>query len=267
MLVHPQFDPVALQIGPLAIHWYGLMYLVAFGAFFALMKRRIAMPWHAAEGWTTRDIDDLLFVGVLGVVVGGRLGEVLFYEPMKYWAQPLEVFKVWKGGMSFHGGLLGVIVALAWFAHSRKRSFFQVTDLVAPCVPTGLLAGRIGNFINGELWGRPAASDLPWAMVFPQAGDAIARHPSQIYQGLTEGLLLFLLLWWFGARPRARGQISACFLIGYGGFRFFTEFFRNPDHFDFGLHGLLTQGQTLCLLMVGAGLAILAWSRREGARS
>jgi phosphatidylglycerol---prolipoprotein diacylglyceryl transferase len=263
MLVHPQFDPVALRLGPLAIHWYGLMYLVAFGLFFWLMKKQIAKPWHARDGWTAKDIDDLLFLGVLGVIIGGRLGEVLFYEPMKYLREPLEIFKVWKGGMSFHGGLLGVIVAMAWFARSRGRGFFQVTDLIAPCVPTGLLAGRIGNFINGELWGRPASPDLPWAMVFPQAGDAVARHPSQLYQGLTEGLLLFVLIWWYAAKPRARGAVSAFFLIGYGGFRFVTEFFRNPDHFDFGLHGLgLTQGQTLCALMVAAGIVILLRSRR-----
>lgn len=268
MVVHPQFNPVALQVGPLSIHWYGLMYLVAFACFLGLMRQRIRLPWHAAQGWSSKDIDDLLFFGVMGVIVGGRLGEVLFYEPLRYLAQPLEVFKVWKGGMSFHGGLLGVILALAWFARSRGRNFWDVTDIVAPCVPTGLLAGRMGNFINGELWGRPAAPELPWAMVFPQAGDAVPRHPSQIYQGLTEGLLLFALLWWFAARPRARGAVSAVFLIGYGAMRFGTEFFRNPDHYDFGLHGLgLSQGQTLCLLMVGAGLGILAWGRRQGARA
>jgi phosphatidylglycerol:prolipoprotein diacylglycerol transferase len=265
MLIHPQFDPVALRLGPISVHWYGLMYLVAFGCFLLLMRRRIRLPW--VQGWSSKDIDDLLFYGVLGVIVGGRLGEVLFYEPLKYLAAPLEVFKVWKGGMSFHGGLIGVIVAMAWLARSRGRRFFEVADVVAPCVPTGLLAGRIGNFINGELWGRPAPADLPWAMVFPQAGDALPRHPSQLYQGLTEGLLLFVLLWWFASRPRARGAVSGMFLIGYGSLRFCTEFFRNPDHFDIGLHGSgLTQGQTLCLLMVAAGGAILAWSRRQEGR-
>jgi len=265
MLIHPQFDPVALRLGPISVHWYGLMYLVAFGCFLLLMRRRIKLHW--VQGWSSKDIDDLLFYGVLGVIVGGRLGEVLFYEPLKYLAAPLEVFKVWKGGMSFHGGLIGVIVAMAWLARSRGRSFFEVADIVAPCVPTGLLAGRIGNFINGELWGRPAPADLPWAMVFPQAGDALPRHPSQLYQGLSEGLLLFVLLWWFASRPRARGAVSGMFLIGYGSLRFCTEFFRNPDHFDIGLHGSgLTQGQTLCLLMVAAGGAILAWSRRQEGR-
>lgn len=259
MWIH-DLKPVALQIGPLSVHWYGLMYLVAFGAFFFLMKRRMAMPWHA--GWTAKDLDDLLFLGVLGVIVGGRLGQVLFYEPRHYLANPLEILMVWKGGMSFHGGLLGVIAALAWFARSRGRNFWDVTDIVAPCVPTGLLAGRIGNFINGELWGRLAPPDLPWAMGFPASGDVLARHPSPLYQGLTEGLLLFVLLWWFASRPRPRAMVSGAFLIGYGLMRFFTEFFREPDHFDFGLPWL-TQGQTLCAAMVIAGAAIVAWSRRR----
>jgi phosphatidylglycerol---prolipoprotein diacylglyceryl transferase len=262
MWVHPQFNPVALAIGPLSIHWYGLMYLVAFGLFLLLMRRRIRLPQHASQPWTARDIDDLLFLGVMGVILGGRLGQVVFYEPLQYLAAPLEIFKVWKGGMSFHGGLLGVIAALAWFAHSRKRPFFQVTDIVAPCVPTGLFAGRIGNFINGELWGRVAPADLPWAMVFPQV-DALPRHPSQIYQGLTEGLLLFVLLWIFASKPRPMGQVSAAFLIGYGSLRFCTEFFRQPDHFDIGLHNLpLSQGQVLCGLMVLAGAVIFAKSKK-----
>lgn len=265
MWVHPQFNPVALQLGPIGIHWYGLMYLLAFGMFFFLMRRRMALPFAPAPAWAAKDLDDLLFYGVLGVVIGGRLGQVVFYEPLRYLANPLEIFMVWKGGMSFHGGLLGVIVALALWARSRGRNFFDVMDMVAPCVPTGLMVGRIGNFINGELWGRVAPADLPWAMVFPQVGDGLPRHPSQIYQSLTEGLLLFVLLWWFASKPRARGQVSGLFLIGYGAFRFFTEFFREPDHYDIGLRSLpLSQGQVLCLLMVAAGAAIVAWSRRQG---
>jgi phosphatidylglycerol:prolipoprotein diacylglycerol transferase len=187
MLTHPQFDPVALQIGPLQIHWYGLTYLVAFGLFLWLATRRAARPWFADAGWSRRDVEDLLFFGVLGVIVGGRLGYALFYKPAQYLANPLDILMVWKGGMSFHGGLLGVIVAMAWFARRRQRPFLQVTDLIAPCVPTGLASGRIGNFVNGELWGRAADPSLPWAMVFPQSGSALPRHPSQIYQFLLEG--------------------------------------------------------------------------------
>jgi phosphatidylglycerol:prolipoprotein diacylglycerol transferase len=255
MLIHPQFDPIAVSVGPLAVRWYGLMYLAGFVAFLWLGRRRAAVqPWH---NMNAQDIDDLLFYGVLGVIVGGRLGEVLFYEPLKYLAAPLEVFKVWKGGMSFHGGLIGVIVAMAWLARSRGRSFFEVADVVAPCVPTGLLAGRIGNFINGELWGRPAPADLPWAMVFPQAGDALPRHPSQLYQGLSEGLLLFVILWAFSARQRAVGAVSGMFLVGYGALRFAAEYFREPDHGIFGLSYVVSMGQWLSLPMVLAGFWLL----------
>ena len=212
MLTHPQFDPVALSLGPIQIHWYGLTYLVAFGLFLVLATLRAKQPQYANAGWTRRDVEDLLFYGVLGVVIGGRIGYALFYKPGQYLANPLEILMVWKGGMSFHGGLLGVLVAMAWFAHARRRPFLQVTDLIAPAVPTGLASGRIGNFINGELWGRPADPTLPWATVFPQAGDGVARHPSQLYQFALEGLLLFVLLWVYSRRPRATGQVSGAFL-------------------------------------------------------
>ena len=186
MLVHPQFDPIALDLHrfgvPIAIHWYGLTYLVGFGLFLFLAVRRSKLPQFAASGWTRRDVEDLLFYGVLGTVIGGRLGYVLFYKPGFYAEHPLEIFSVWKGGMAFHGGLLGVIVAMALFARSRQRPFLDVTDLVAPCVPTGFAAGRIGNFINGELWGRFASPELPWAMVFPQSGSTLPRHPSELYE-------------------------------------------------------------------------------------
>ena len=182
MLVHPQFDPIALDLSkiglPIAIHWYGLTYLVGFALFLFLAVRRSRLPQYAATGWTRRDVEDLLFYGVMGTVIGGRLGYVLFYKPAFYAANPLEIFAVWKGGMAFHGGLLGVIVALALFARMRKRPFLEVTDLVAPCVPTGFAAGRIGNFINGELWGRFSSADLPWGMVFPQSGSPLPRHPT-----------------------------------------------------------------------------------------
>ena len=266
MLTHPEFDPIALRLGPVAIHWYGLTYLVAFGLFMFLASRRARMPQHAAVGWTDRDVDDVLFFGVLGVVLGGRLGYCLFYKPGYYAEHLLEVLQVWKGGMSFHGGLLGVLLALAWFGWRRGRGFFEVTDLVGPCVPTGIAAVRIGNFINGELWGRPAPADLPWAMVFPQAHDGVARHPSQIYQALGEGLLLFVVLWLFARKPRATGQISGVFMVGYGVLRFSAEYFREPDDF-LGLRALnWSQGQWLSLPMIVAGLAIFGWATRRNAR-
>lgn len=265
MLVHPQFNPIALDLSglglPIQVHWYGITYLVAFGLFVFLAGRRVRQPWHVAAGWTPRDVEDLLFYGVVGVVLGGRLGYVLFYKPDHYLAHPLEVLAIWKGGMAFHGGLLGVLVAMAVFAWRRGFRFWQVTDLIAPCVPTGLASGRIGNFINGELWGRPADPSLPWAMVFPQAGDALARHPSQLYQFALEGLALFGLLWWYGRRERGLGQVSGLFLLGYGSFRFIAEYFREPDAF-LGLQALgLSRGQWLCVPMILAGLAIWAWGR------
>lgn len=256
MLVHPQFSPIALQIGPVAIHWYGLTYLVAFGLFVWLGSLRVKQQPYASLGWTRRDVEDLLFYGVLGVVLGGRLGYVLFYKPEYYALHPLEVFAVWKGGMAFHGGLLGVLAAVALFARSRGRRFFEVTDLIAPCVPTGLASGRIGNFINGELWGRAADPALPWAMVFPQSGSSIARHPSPLYQFLLEGLLLFVVLWLYARKPRGLGQVSGAFLIGYGLLRFTAEYFREPDAF-LGLLALgLSMGQWLCVPMVLAGIAL-----------
>jgi phosphatidylglycerol---prolipoprotein diacylglyceryl transferase len=269
MLVHPQFDPVALDLSrlgvPISIHWYGLTYLAAFGLFLWLANLRARQPGFADTGWTQRDVEDLLFYGVLGVVIGGRLGYVLFYKPGYYAAHPLEALAVWKGGMAFHGGLLGVIAALALFAHLRQRPFLQVTDLVAPCVPTGLAAGRIGNFINGELWGRAADPGLPWAMVFPQSGSELARHPSQLYQFALEGLLLFALLWWFSRRARPMGVVSAAFLVGYGVLRFVAEFFREPDSF-LGLQALnMSRGQWLCVPMVLGGMALWWWATRRKA--
>ena len=254
MLIHPQFDPVAIQIGPLAVRWYGLMYLAGFVAFLWLGKRRAAaQPWH---GMSALDIDDLLFYGVLGVVLGGRLGQVLFYDPGYYLAHPLEILAVWKGGMAFHGGMLGVFVAMALWGRRSGKTFFQVTDFIAPLVPLGLMAGRIGNFINGELWGRVADATLPWAMVFPQV-DALPRHPSPLYQAAGEGLLLFVMLWLFSARRRALGQVSGMFLIGYGALRFAAEWFREPDHGIFGLSYVISMGQWLSLPMILVGLWLL----------
>ena len=263
MLVHPQFDPIALQLGPIAVHWYGICYLVAFGTFLWLANVRIAQAPFAAAGWTRRDVEDLLFYGVLGVVIGGRLGYVIFYKPDHYLANPQEIFAVWKGGMAFHGGLLGVITAMALFARSRGRRFFEVADLVAPCVPTGLAAGRIGNFINGELWGRAADASLPWAMVFPQSGSDMPRHPSPLYQFALEGMLFFVLLWLYARKPRPTGAVSGAFMVGYGVLRFIAEYFREPDSF-LGLLALgMSMGQWLCVPMVAFGCWL--WWRAQAA--
>ena len=267
MLMYPQIDPVALQIGPLAIHWYGLTYLAAFGLFMFLGTLRLRHPPFASmtgpRAWTRKDVEDILFLGVMGVVVGGRLGYCLFYKPGYYAAHPLEVFFIWQGGMSFHGGLLGVIASMVWFARSRQRPWLQVADFVAPCVPTGLAAGRIGNFINGELWGRFANPDLPWGMVFPHSGSMLPRHPSQLYQFLLEGLLLFMLLWLYARKEHKQGQVSAMFLIGYGSLRFVAEYFREPDAF-LGLLSLgMSMGQWLCLPMVAGGVLLWWWAGRQ----
>ena len=265
MLIHPQIDPIALRLGPLSIHWYGLTYLAAFLLFVWLGTRRLKHAPYADPqgGWSRRDVEDLLFFGVLGVIIGGRLGYCLFYKPDFYLRAPLEILKVWQGGMAFHGGMLGVIAAMALFARSRKRAFFNVTDFIAPCVPTGLAMGRVGNFINGELWGRAADPTLPWAMVFPQSNSTTPRHPSQIYQFLLEGLLLFALLWLYARQPRKTGEVSAAFLIGYGICRFGVEFFRQPDSFLASLPLGLSMGQWLSLPMIAAGAALWVWAQRH----
>ena len=263
MLIHPQINPIALQLGPLAVHWYGLTYLAAFGLFMFLGFRRLRHEPYAsmsgAGAWSRKDVEDILFMGVMGVVLGGRVGYCLFYKPAYYLSHPLEIFAVWQGGMSFHGGMLGVILAMVWFARSRQRSWLQVTDFVAPCVPTGLAAGRVGNFINGELWGRLSSPDLPWGMVFQGAGD-LPRHPSQVYQFLMEGLLLFVLLWLYARQPRLEGRVSAMFLLGYGVFRFVAEYFREPDA-HLGILSLgMSMGQWLCVPMILGGLGLWWWA-------
>ena len=262
MLIHPQFDPVAIHLGPIAIHWYGLMYLLGFALFLFLGRRRLRAINR--PGWDDRMLDDLLFYGVLGVVLGGRLGEVLFYNPGFYSEHPLKIFAVWEGGMSFHGGFIGVMLAMAWFARQRKFRWLQLMDFIAPLVPLGLGAGRIGNFINGELWGRP--TDVPWSMIFPQV-DNVPRHPSQLYEFMLEGLALFAMLWLYSKKPRPVGAVSGLFLIGYGSFRFLAEFTRNPDD---GIFGLMTfgvsMGQWLSLPMVLAGIAMMAWAQKNKSR-
>jgi len=281
MLVHPQFNPIALQLGPLAIHWYGLMYLAGFMTFLWLGRKRIAMlnkepgtkiKKHAANkdggGKTSSQptpfndklLDDLLFYGVLGVILGGRLGYVLFYKTSYYLNHPLEILAVWQGGMSFHGGFLGVLVAMLWFAYKQNLRWLQLTDFIAPLVPPGLAFGRLGNFINGELWGRP--TDVPWAMIFPNV-DSQPRHPSQLYEFALEGLLLFALLWLYVRKPRPVGAASGLFLIGYGGFRFLGEFTREPDNF-LGLLSLgMSMGQWLSLPMLIAGILLMALNTRR----
>ena len=259
MITHPNIDPIAIQIGPFAVHWYGLMYLLGFMLFLWLGNTRLRKIKR--EGWNKTLMDDLLFYGVLGVIVGGRLGEVLFYQPGYYFSHPLEIFAVWKGGMSFHGGFLGVLVAMAIFARRHKIVWLQLMDFIAPLVPLGLGAGRIGNFINSELWGKP--TDLPWGMVFPGV-DNLPRHPSQLYEFALEGILLFLLLWLYSSKPRPTGAVSGLFLIGYGSFRFVGEFARTPDDGIFGLMSLgVSMGQWLSLPMVLAGIAMMVWAFRS----
>jgi phosphatidylglycerol:prolipoprotein diacylglycerol transferase len=271
MLVHPQFDPVAFTLGPfnigslhlaLPVRWYGLMYLVGFVLFIVLGKYRARQ--NLLTGWHPRDIDDMLFYGVFGVILGGRLGYVLFYKPAYYLAHPAEIFAVWEGGMSFHGGFLGVLVALWFFARRRGKRWLDVTDFVAPLVPLGLAAGRLGNFINGELWGRGTSG--PWAMVFPQV-DQQPRHPSQLYEFGLEGLLLFLILWVYTNRRRPLGAASGLFLIGYGAMRFIAEFAREPDSFLGFLALGLTMGQWLSLPMIAAGVVMMVWAYARAGKS
>jgi phosphatidylglycerol:prolipoprotein diacylglycerol transferase len=270
MLTYPEIDPVALSLGPLKIHWYGLMYLVAFAAFWALGRWRASRP---GSGWTAQMVDDALFYGVVGVIVGGRLGYMLFYGFDQILADPLNLFKVWQGGMAFHGGLLGVLIAMWLFARRHGRRFFEITDFIAPLVPAGLLAGRIGNFINAELWGH--ATTLPWGMQVPClrvpeqcAGLTLEDlspplHPSQLYEAGLEGLALFLIVWVFSSRPRPTMAVSGLFLLCYGVFRFGVEFVRVPDtqlgYLDFDW---LTMGQVLSLPMMAFGVLLLALAYR-----
>jgi len=258
MLIHPQIDPVAIAIGPLAVRWYGLMYLIGFGAAFLLARSRIKQGKSGNISYAA--FDDLFFFSVLGVVLGGRLGYVLFYKPGYYVSHPLEILAVWQGGMAFHGGFLGVLLAMVYIARKHRIRWFAITDFIAPLVPPALAAGRIGNFINGELWGR--ITDVAWGMVFRGAG-ALPRHPSQLYQFALEGVLLFVILWLYSAKPRPTGAVSAMFLIGYGVLRFAAEFFREPDDFLGLLAFNLSMGQWLSLPMILAGIAMLAWAGRK----
>lgn len=258
MLTHPHFDPIAIQLGPLAIRWYGLMYLVGFAAAYGLGRLRIAAGKSSRV--TVAVLDDLLFFGVLGVILGGRLGYVLFYKPGYYLQHPAEILAVWQGGMAFHGGFLGVLLAVWWIARKHRLRWLEVTDFLAPLAPLAFAAGRLGNFINGELWGR--VTEVAWGMVFRGAGPA-PRHPSQLYQFALEGIALFVILWLYSSKPRPTGAVSGVFLIGYGVFRFSAEYFREPDDF-LGLLALgFSMGQWLSLPMIAAGAALLAWALRR----
>lgn len=261
MLRYPNIDPIALSIGPLHIHWYGVMYLVGFAAAWWLARRRAAQP---GSTWTAADVDDFLFYAMLGVILGGRIGYVLFYGMPLWrgdWSYPL---KIWEGGMSFHGGMLGVLLAAWIFGRQRARHAFDVYDFAAPLPGVGLFFGRLGNFINGELWGRP--TDVPWAMLVPDpnGGPPVARHPSQLYEAALEGLVLFTIMWWFTSRPRPRFAPSALFLICYSIARMLVELVREPDvGIGYLAFGWLTMGQLLSLpmLLVGIGLWVAAYRR------
>lgn len=256
----PQFDPVAFSIGPLSVRWYGLMYLIGFAVFLILGRLRARQSWR---GISPQQLEDLLFYGVVGVIVGGRLGFCLFYQPEWFLTHPLDIFKLWQGGMSAHGGILGSIAAMFFFCWRTGKSFLGVADFVAPLVPPGLMAGRIGNFINGELWGRAADPSLPWAMIFKNSGTMIARHPSQLYEALLEGVLLFLVVWIYSMKPRARGTTGALFCMGYGVVRFIVEFFRQPDSFlGLGLFGL-SRGQWLSIPVFLVGLAVFVYCTKK----
>ncbi|PIE47671.1 MAG: prolipoprotein diacylglyceryl transferase [Gammaproteobacteria bacterium] len=283
-MIHPQFDPVMLSAGPIQVHWYGFMYLLAFAAAYGLAEYRSSKR----DDWTSDMVSDLVFYGALGVILGGRIGYVLFYQFGEFLNNPAYLFRVWEGGMSFHGGFLGVMVAMMYFGYKHKKSAFTVWDFVVPCVPTGLLFGRIGNYMNGELWGRVSDASYSWLTYFPQAALAdtqllqsnptlqtlakqvggqylLPRHPSQLYEAMAEGLLLFILLWWFSSKPRPRMAVTALFLLGYGLGRFTIEFFRQPDADQgFILFGWMTKGQILTLPMIIGGIILLIIAYRRG---
>lgn len=274
-LVFPEFDPVIFSLGPVSLHWYGLMYLIGFVFAMWLAIRRANKP---GSGWTKNEVENLLYAGFIGVFIGGRLGYVLFYNFFLFLENPFYLFKIWDGGMSFHGGLIGVICVMFWFAYRTKRHFFAVADFIAPLIPFGLGAGRLGNFINGELWGRVTTS-TPWAVLFPgsRAEDSVIaatnpewqillnqygvlpRHPSQLYEMVLEGVVLFIILNVFVRKSPPMGSVSGLFLIGYGIFRIIVEYFRQPDS-QLGLFGGLSMGQILSIPMILAGIIIIFWA-------
>lgn len=255
-------DPIAFSLGPLHVRWYGLMYLLAFIQFIWVGRIRIKQPHIAADGWKKEDLDDMLFYGVLGVVIGGRLGQVFFYDPVFYFHNPSQIMAVWNGGMSFHGGFLGVLLAMAWWGRKKGRKLMDIMDFIAPMVPLGYAAGRLGNFINAELPGRVADASLPWAMIWPNV-DNLPRHPSPIYQMLVDGILLFIILWIFSRKPRPRMAVAGMFSLLYGCARFFTEYFRIPDY-NVTFEGItISAGQMLSIPMVILGIILLVMAYRN----
>jgi phosphatidylglycerol:prolipoprotein diacylglycerol transferase len=260
MLTYPEMNPVAFSIGPLPVHWYGLMYLVGFFGCWSVLALRIkTSPFPRCL--TTEQLSDVLFYAAFGIILGGRIGYMVFYDGSNLIAHPLRLFEIWKGGMSFHGGLIGVILAMWFYARKINKHFVDITDFIAPVVPLGLAAGRIGNFINGELWGR--VTDQPWGMVFPNAGE-LPRHPSQLYEFFLEGIVLFVVLWLFSRKPRPRWAVSGLFLLAYGMVRFTVEFFREPDvQIGFVAMGWLTKGQLLCVPMMLLGVGMVIWAYRK----
>lgn len=283
MMIHPNFDPVLIHLGPLAIRWYALSYIVGFCLFIWLGRRRIK---SGQTIFTNELLEDLFTWGVFGVILGGRLGYVLFYQSSYYFSHPLDILKIWQGGMSFHGGFIGVLVAMWLFACKHKVKFWAVADFVAPLIPLGLACGRIGNFINGELWGRVTSADAFWAMGFPHAHDddvalvmqdpqqwlpvwekfqMLPRHPSQLYEFMLEGIVLFVIMWLFTKKPRPLGQASMLFLLGYGVFRFIVEFAREPDDFLGLLAMHMSMGQWLSLPMIVIGAVGFAYTYKKAA--
>lgn len=253
MIAYPAIDPVAISVGPLAVHWYGIMYLIGFaGAYWLGMHRA-----KQSNGlWTPEMVSDMIFYGAIGVILGGRIGYILFYQFPVFVKDPMIMLRIWDGGMSFHGGLIGVILAMTWFARRYHKHLIDVTDFAAPFVPIGLGAGRIGNFINGELWGKP--TDLPWAMIFPKDPLHLARHPSQLYQFALEGVALFCILWFFSKKSKPRYCVSGMFLLFYGIFRILAEFVREPDpQIGYLAFGWVTEGQVLSLPMVVIGIMLI----------
>jgi len=259
MLTYPNIDPVAISIGPLEVHWYGLMYLFGFAGAWFLAMHRAKIRTAVIEA---KQAEDLIFYAAMGVILGGRVGYIIFYNFSEWMADLTLIFRVWEGGMSFHGGLIGTALALYLFSRKINRNFFDVVDFIAPFAPLGLLFGRIGNFIGGELWGRE--TDSAWGMIFPADPDQLVRHPSQLYEAFLEGLILFIFLYWFSRKPRPRAMMIGLFVMLYGCFRFSVEFVRQPDaHIMFDLFGWMTRGQILCIPMVLVGGALVMWASRK----
>ncbi|MFU8896083.1 MAG: prolipoprotein diacylglyceryl transferase [Gammaproteobacteria bacterium] len=259
MIPYPNIDPIAIQLGPVAIRWYGLMYIIGFAIAWFLARHRAKQP---GSSWTAQQVDDLIFYAAIGLIVGARIGSILFYNFDVWLRDPVMLLRVWEGGMSFHGGLLGVALAMWLYGRKLGRGFFEMTDFVAPLAPLGLACGRLGNFINGELWGKP--TDVPWAFVV----NGVPRHASQLYQAALEGVLLFVILWFFSARTPPRMAVSGLFLVGYGVFRFAVEFVRMPDaHIGYIAFGWLTMGQLLTLPMIAVGTVLLWLAYRPASRA